>query len=383
MKKGFYLRILFFLLITILILSGCQDKNHMEHEDSNNHSQIKVQQENRSNQSSLNRSVTPLSVDMNTFQFIIGWLNEYEILIYDFFDQQAHLSSYHVLTGETDEFLSIDDRIITAQLSPSRNYLFIHTSRSPYEAQLDIYDTQTKEKVSGTTIESREIHYTWNPHNEKKILITAFYEDWTYTMYIFDFNQETLTPIEVPQPFATWCGESDLLILNWNVNEPDLTAPLVKISGGEQKPVLDGEEFFHFDGTKNVFLGLKAEKESPVMGEMTVYNTELKKLFSSPINLLANYSGWVTPFYELINENLLFIIEPKSSGIADNYQEGFQFVKWNLPAGEKEVVVELEDYGPVDCSPKGEICLVGYQKEKIVNLIEKKIEPFLIFSEEN
>ena len=120
--------------------------------DSDNHSQIKVQQENRSNQSSLNRSVTPLSVDMNTFQLVIGWLNEYEILIYDFFDQQAHLSSYHVLTGETDEFLSIDDRIITAQLSPSRNYLFIHTSRSPYEAQLDIYDTPTKEKVSGTTI---------------------------------------------------------------------------------------------------------------------------------------------------------------------------------------------------------------------------------------
>ena len=47
-----------------------------------------------------------------------------------FLMEQAHLSSYHVLTGETDEFLSIDDRIITAQLSPSRNYLFIHTSQS-------------------------------------------------------------------------------------------------------------------------------------------------------------------------------------------------------------------------------------------------------------
>ena len=358
--------ILFFFITIIFSLTGCQKNKGIESKPSPS-----------GQSSSLSDSVIPLTVDQQTFQFIIGWLNEREILVYEWLEQEAQLYSYDMTTGERKEFLVLNEPIITARLSPSRDYLLIHSSPIPHEAHLQVFQTTIKEEIASVTVPSSEIAYEWNPFSEENILVTAFYEDWTYTTYVFDFSSKKLTEVNLPQPFATWLDHTDFLILNWSWDEPVLSAPLVKITPDGEEVLFGGEEFIHFQGKNDLFLGIQSEKQDLTGGDLFVYNHDLEELFSFSLPLLTNFSGWEIPFYDLLPGEELLIIEPYTGGEFDLYDEGFLLAKRN--GSIEEVILDDVNNGPIACSPDGTWCLTGHQFEKIIYIEERKIEPFLIF----
>lgn len=363
--------ILIFLFIMIFPLTSCQGKEGMQN--------VPSPSVHHRDRPSLTDSVTPLTVDKNTFQFIVGWLNEREILLYELREHHAYLSSYNVITGNRTDFFVFEEPIITAQLSPSRNYLLIHSSPTPYEAELNIFRTPTKEKIATVTIPSSEITYEWNPYSESKIFVTAFQEDWSYSTYVFEFLAENLIELDLSQPFAIWFDESALLILNWDWDEPNLSAPLVKVTQAGEEDLFPEEEFIHFQGKNNVFLGIQADKANLSSGEVTVFDKNLQKQLSFSIPLLTNFSGWEIPFYEILPGPILLMIEPNTGGEADIYNDGFRIVKRDF--SEEEVLLENMDNGPLVCAPDGKLCLTGYQLQNIIRIDEKTIKPFLIFQE--
>ncbi len=373
MRKSFVKIALLFLFIILIPLAGCHGKTGEKNEPSPSAHQHTFP--------SPIDSVAPLEVDQHTFQFIIGWLSERELLIYEWLDQQAVISSYHVTSGDRKKYLVLDEPVISANLSPSKTFLLIHTAPSPIEAELSIFQTTTQEKIAAIHIPSSEIYYEWNPFNERKIFVTAFYEDWTYTNYIYEWYTESLNEIQLSQPFATWMAEDILIILDWNWEEPSLSAPLVKVSPEGKETVLPGEEFFHFQGKRSVFIGIQATKENLTRGEMIVFDYHLNKQLSFSLPLLTNFSGWEIPFYEILPGPVLMLIEPNTGGEADIYDGGFRLIKRNLRTGEEEVVLEDIENGPLLCSPEGKLCLNGYQSQNIIYTDGKKLEPFLIFRE--
>ncbi len=58
-----------------------------------------------------------------------------------------------------------------------------------------------------------------------ELFVSSFYEDWTYSSYVLNPDEQTMETLDFPQPFAQWASENDLMFFDWDKEEPALTAP--------------------------------------------------------------------------------------------------------------------------------------------------------------
>ena len=62
-------------------------------------------------------------------------------------------------------------------------------------------------------------------YHESEILISKFKEDWTFQVFLMDFERKVTKELSLPQPFLKWTGENQLAYLNWDNNNQKLFAP--------------------------------------------------------------------------------------------------------------------------------------------------------------
>lgn len=373
-----------FILIFIVfsLLTGCQEEDLQTQPSvsSNSEKPSSDQAIEKRNNGHSDRKTLPLELKEDQFEFMIGWLNNETILYCENLNGAYVISSYHIYTGEKEEMYTSELPIIQAVLSPSKTKILIHTSPTIYEADVKIVSLQNDKLIFHDIIESSEISFTWNGYDESKIFAVAFYDDWSFSTYILNIEEQTRAETKVPYPFAIWQNSNSLLTLDWDHESPETTAPILSITNGESESVLNDRNFYFLYGWEGLFLAISLNKFDDSLTDFNFYNEKLELIQTIQFPYLTEYSSWEIPRFNLVADDMFFIVAPKTSGEADNYDGGFDLIKIDLKDGSQDILIENVANEPIQSSPDGNLILYGYQYEHVINVNNKNIERILIFN---
>ncbi|KIY22313.1 hypothetical protein [Mesobacillus subterraneus] len=382
MKKHVYQTIhtrwiVFIIASTAFLLSGCsQQQDVFLHKDAR-HSLDRLKE--TPELSFMASEVIPIQDNKNEeFNKASGWLNNTEILyISNSIENTSVLYSYNLLTGQAELLFQSSLPIITAEISPKKDKIMIHSSASA-EGVLTVINLSGKELYSGK-MESYELIFEWNPFNDDLLIVSAFTEEWDFSTFLLDLKQNSLKSIQLPEPFVKWISEDMLVYQQWGKNELALNAPLksFSLSGNPSRTLF--ENVYQFDSIGNYLLTIEAGEESTSgMGLYTFTKNGVQKATSFPVPLLTDFSGWIVPFYDSTEDGEVFLyLRAKRQGEADLYADGFELVRYHVEDNKEEIIFSELANEPLSCSPSGEMCLYGFQLEKVLNMATREINQLI------
>lgn len=355
------------------ILSGCSQLLDVSLHKDASHSLDRIKE--TPGISFLGSEVIPIKLGVQEeFSKASGWLSNTEILyISNKNESSSILYSYSLITGQSTMLYKSGQPIITAEISPKKDKVMIHSSASE-EGVLTVIDLSGKELYSGK-IESYELTFEWNPFNDDLLIVSAFTEEWDFNTYLLDLKENSLKELQLPEPFVRWISEDMLVYQQWDENEISLKAPLksFSISGNHSKTLF--EDVYQFDSLGKYLLTIEvAEGENPGLGLYTFTREGIHSAGSLTAPLLTSFSGWVVPFYDLMDDGKAFMyLRAKEQGEADLYEGGFDLMKYQFGEDKEEMVFSELANEPLSCSPSGEMCLYGFQLERVMNIDTKEI----------
>ena len=87
----------------------------------------------------------------------------------------------------------------------------MHTSDHPNSAVIKVVEVADGTVQHQVEIDSTELAIEWNRGNPEKILFTAFHEDWSFDLFVFNGHDDSLSIIELDDPFPKWAGENTIM----------------------------------------------------------------------------------------------------------------------------------------------------------------------------
>ncbi|MEH7109501.1 hypothetical protein [Bacillus sp. JJ1764] len=367
-RYKFNIHAIIILVIFTLLLTSCASKDPVKPKIS-----AKNEKSNTSVMSGENSWKLPIKIPSGEFYKVAGWASNEQFVYITNQGQTSNVYLYQLSTGKSELIYQSDSPIVTAQISPSQKYILVQSSPTSYEGIVTIIDLKGKVKRQ-ETIACYELAFEWNPYNENEIIVEKFNEDWTFALYLLKINSEPMIQLDLPQPFTKWLADSRLAYLKWDENNPKLFAPLAvkDLNTGEEKTLFT--EVMQISTFKNLLMTITVEKKDQSEAVYSFYNKELEKVYMFSIPQLSKYSDWLVPFYDYSEKKGQFItLEPKTSGEADTYMDGFNLVSYKLQPANKKTILEGLKNEPLSFSPSGEFLLYGNSFEKIISVNTKKI----------
>ncbi len=353
--KGFFLILAF----SFLLLAGCQKDDDSEFEKDGDAAP--------ENSVESKKELVPIEVNDGQFSGISGWLSNEKVVYTVSKGNTSDIYEYNLYSGEKSLLYTSELPIVDVLISPDEKNLFIHTSVSTYEGLLTVIDLQGK-VLNSQSLTAAELTYTWNPYDSNLILISAFSEDWTFTPYLMNIEEESLSELTLNEPFVHWLNSEEVVYLDWSSENPALFAPLVKhsIFIDQNETILD--HIFQVKGFDQGVMTISAENGKMDEAVYTFMTEQFEVLSSFSVPQLTNYSDWLIPYSDFIGNESFLSFQPLHSSEADLYQDGFQLINTKLSSGEKEILLENAENEPLSCSPDGKACLYGYYFEKLIHL---------------
>ncbi|MBM4762286.1 hypothetical protein [Bacillus sp. B15-48] len=359
--------VIFILLIAIIILSGCIKEKTSHPQPSLNHD-FQYDKETPGA-----KEIFPITNMQGVFSEVSGWIDNERILYVMNRSEGSFIHMYHLSTGESELLYESEYPIVNTMISPTKDQVLIHSSPSSYVGEIKIISIDGV-LLYETRVDSFELEFSWNQENENEILVTAFYEDWTFSSFILNSKEQNIIEIELSQPFILWPVEDDILYLNWDTSDLTLHAALVKesITYGEKQEIVSSAHFI--DSSRDFIIAVQTNIREPENAMYTIFNKEFEQVSLFKVNQLSQFSGWLVPYFDLIDSKQIILqFRPQSSGDADLYMNGFRLIEFSLMDGQEEVVFSDLENAPISCSPNGGLCLYGYQFEKLIDVKQKNI----------
>ncbi|MCM3665562.1 hypothetical protein M3204_14190 [Mesobacillus subterraneus] len=370
--RATFLMSLFFILSTsAFLLTGCSPKPDGAYHGGAKHSLNRVKE--TPSPSFLGAEIIPIQSDGEEFYKAAGWLNDSSILYIANKGEGSLLYSYNLATGKSTLLFESEVPIISAEASPGKKMVMIHSAVSN-EGILTIIDPRGK-KLHSTNIDSYELNFEWNPFNEELILISAFTEEWDFSSYLWNLRENDLQEINLSEPFVRWISKEELVYQKWDEEGIALQAPLYSVSLNDNQPAEIEDDVFQFDSLSGYLLTVKIDEQAnPQTAQYTVYGKGINPAASFDAPVLTSFSGWVVPFYDLMEEGQDFLyLRALHNGEADIYQEGFDLIRFNLGSKTEDLIFSGLANEPISCSPSSKMCLYGFQLEKVLNIDTKEI----------
>ncbi|MET3318287.1 UNVERIFIED_ORG: hypothetical protein ABIC97_001379 [Peribacillus simplex] len=356
---------------TILLISACEPSKDLSkpvNDTEKEHSQ--------SNQeTSLSTLKIPAS-KTEKIEAIYGWLDSKTILysVKQEGNDLSQLMVWNLETNDTSIFYQPSFALSEVSISPAGTHILVSSFTSSGKASIAILD-QTGNPLYSVAIPAYELTYEWNSYQDGMLFLSSFNEDWTYSSYVLNPEEQTMETLDFPQPFAQWSSEKELMFLDWNREEPALTAPLERKAlndDGVESLMLD---VIHFKKMKQALMTIQVETEKQDRGTYAFYDQTNKPIHSFSLPLLKSFSDWVIPSYDFIEKNKEFItFIPNESKDVDQYDGRFTLTKLNWEKGTQEELMKDMENEPLSCSLDGSLCLYGYQFEKIIDMKTHQIQ---------
>jgi hypothetical protein len=312
--------------------------------------------------------------DQEEFYQSAGWLSDSEILyISNKGESSSLLYSYNLGSGKAKLLYRSTQPIITSVPSPDKTKVLVHSAASD-KGILTIIDLTGKELYS-SSIQSHELTFEWNRFDENLLVVTAFTEEWDFSSYLLDLRDNNMKELILPEPFVRWISKDTLVYQEWDEEGMSLEAPLLSVSLKENKTETLLEDVYQFDSGGPYLITVKVnQEENQETGMYTIFKDGDKPVANITAPLLTSFSGWVIPFYDLIENGKAFIyLRAKGHGEADVYDDGYNLMRYHFDSKKEEVILTEMENEPLSCSPSGKLCLYGFQFEKVLNIETKEI----------
>lgn len=366
--KFFFISALLFVMTGMVW--GCSNNQFSHPNVGSSHNPIKKEEP---GVSFFGEEIMPITEVEGSFSEVAGWLSDDTILYITNLNKGSNLYTYHLSSGASSLFYQSDVPVVSADISPLRDKVFIHAAPTSYQAEVIVVDIKG-ETLSQAKIDSFELAYEWNLENEEEVLLSAFNEDWSYNTYVLDIPKGSLTELNLPEPFVVWPKAKEMLYLKWDETGLNLNAPLIKRNLDTKKEDTLMNSVHHIDSSKEYILAVSTSERDSEHSIYSILNKEFERISEFEVHHLTAFSSWLVPFYDFIDRDQTFIyLHPIRSGEADLYDEGFVLTEYSFETKKgKQLVSDLENE-PISCSPNGALCLYGYQFEKVIDLKEKEI----------
>lgn len=353
-------RIIPILSIVLLILLGCSEKEDAV-SDKTEEDVIDVETEEIVVSKEL---IQKLNTHAEGFLFVADWLSDEEILFVEKEEDIYFVKSFNVYSGEVNILYEDSTIIVDVLVHPSKEKILIHTTDSPSSATVKIISLNgfVEHEI---TVESSELEIEWNDINPSLVLFTAFYDDWTYDVFFYDGHTDNFHLITLDDPFPKWLGTKKIIVSKSSDEGEklylhDLLSDEDHYSGFN--------DVVHYDTYQDVF----------IIGQM-VEGEEMKfSLVSEDLLVLSNWvipaphinGEWLVPEIDWQSKELLMISSAQMEG-KQVFSNGFyRLIK--VDKATPKVLVEKVPEGPVSCSPSGNLCLVGFAFDRLIDIENKE-----------
>lgn len=358
--------------ISVFVFCGCSGNKKIKFHQESLHDYLPLTKESPTG-SFIGAEVTPLAtIPKGEWNHIAGWLTNAMIIYVTDVGDGGNLYTYHLYSGKSELLFEVDDPIVEVVISPSKEYILIHTAPTTYSGHITVIDMQGTELFQAE-VESFELSFQWNIFDENEIFISSFNEDWSFQANIVQIDKQKMIPIQISDPFPQWMAQDVLAFLQWDVDEPSLTAPLVSYQINNQEERVISPQVIEFFSFRDYLLTVNINEQEN-LATYTFLHKQKKEnqLFEAP--LLTRFSGWLVPFYTMNeSDQLFYTFRSIRSADADLYGDKFQLVTYDLKSNEEEIGFEGLDNEPILLSPDGKNILYGYQFEKMIQLESKKV----------
>jgi hypothetical protein len=322
----------------------------------------------------LGMDIQPIQPGDEEFHKAAGWLTNGSILyITNNNGDGSSLYSYTLGSGKSEILYKSAIPIVTAEISPDKERILVHKAVSN-KGVLTIIDLEGKE-IYSANIESYELNFEWNPFNHDLIAVSAFTEDWDFKTFLLDLKQNKMIEHEIPEPFIRWVSDHEFAYQEWEEGSMTLQAPVKIVSFKDNKSERSLDSVYLFDTLGKFLLTVAIENENELhRAQYTLYSEGLKQVASFDAPLLTSFSGWLVPFYDLMDDGKYFLyLRALHEGEADIYEDGFELVRYELDTQEEEVILTGLNNENISCSPSGNLCLYGFQLERVINMDSKEM----------
>ena len=300
------------------------------------------------------------------FAGIYDWLDTENVLVIQTLSDYSVVQSFNIFSGEITELYRSLYPIAQLEINNVRD-IAIHEATSTFDGSIVIIGEEGKVK-DRWTFQSNELFFTWNEYNPDLIMVTTFLEDWSFESYLINTNEEVMEKVSAPNPFLYWFTSDELGYLDWDLNDPKLSAPLYKFSyeENEHKLLLENTVSFHKQGGYLLAIQIDNDNFSDLSTSIIDYlSMETKAQYVLPT--LTMYSTIVPPHVDYNGEqNEFYIIMPYESGSLDSYEGEFKLVSLS-ENGEMQTLLNQVENKPFKLSPDGNFALFGYQLEQIID----------------
>lgn len=299
----------------------------------------------------------------SVFHFVGDWLTDTKILYVEKNGNVYQVNYFDIETGESG-FLYEDESFITDIIvHPTKEYILIHTSNQSDAAILKVLTTDGT-VIHEMEIASTELSVNWNTVDPQKILITAFHEDWSFDIFVFDGHDENLFIANIDDPFPKWAGADQVASIVYAEHALDGgTLQFLNVSNN-RITFSDSEDIVYFDAFGDRLFTAKAPVNELFTFSISSLDGTLISEWQMPA--VSNYSEWVIPEVEWIDENHMLFKGAQKGGQLDEIGQAFSLYTWTEEGN--STVMEGMGAEPLKCSPSGKYCLSGYTSE---DLIEK------------
>ncbi|WP_040758118.1 hypothetical protein [Sporosarcina newyorkensis] len=307
-------------------------------------------------------SVKTLKTSEENLRFVAGWLDDMNIAYVDHHDAEDRLQVFNLKTGEIHTIYTDASIISEVLIHRSKKQLLVKTSDTSTEANMTVIDTEGQ-VLDELTVESSELEIQWNDAEASKLLISAFREDWSYQVFLYDMNEKSLEPIELTDPFPQWMGEDQLVYLEGS------TIVKESLQTSERSELVSEVNSFHASSEQLV---VEIPDEEQTRFTVLDANGEEKHTWQ------AEHSSETIEDVEFIDDDNIIM----STNLSSDNQEGMSTMVQVID-GEaiKRYDPEVEG-GLLNCSPDGGACLVGYRMDTLIDLQTGKTTQWLQVDEE-
>jgi hypothetical protein len=370
--RAAFAMLLFVILFTsALSLSGCSQTYDSSVHAEAKHSLNRLKE--APGTSFLGDAIVPIQAKEEEFYKAAGWLSNTSILYITNHGEGSRLYSYNIGSGKGNMLYKSELPIITAEISPDKEKILIH-SASANSGNLTIIQTDGEEYFT-TEIESYELSFEWNPYNTDMVAVSAFTEDWDFNVYLLDLVEKQLKSIALPEPFVRWISADELVYQDWGEQSMSLQAPLkmISVSDGKTKKLFDN--VYQVDTIGKFLITIKVDEiGDPETAQYTAYAPGLEFAASFNAPALTSFSGWLVPFYDVMKDGKgILYLRAQHKGEADIYQDGFDLMRLDVGSQKEDLIFSGLANEPLSCSPSGDMCLSGFQFEKVLNIATKEI----------
>ncbi|BAQ11368.1 hypothetical protein OXB_2897 [Bacillus sp. OxB-1] len=356
-------------IATTLWLAGCKGEPVEQAEESPVITEPPEQQVEE-----VNRNLHQLDVDLESFHFVADWLSDEEVVYVEKKEDLYEVKTFNMTTGAIETIYEDPSIIIDVLIHPSKEFLLIHTSDNPLSATVKILSMEgtVEDEI---VVESSELGIEWNDSDPYQILLTAFHEDWSFDLFLYDGHENYLELVELEDPFPKWFGKNSIAFSH--VEDHALDGGTIQIydpATGNQRD-LELSDIVYFDTYRDSLLVVRIDEKDEAVYTWMETDGTIRHQWKLPA--VSNYSEWVISEIAWVADDELFLISPETGGLIDELQSPMQLIQ--MKGRQQKVVAEDVEAVLPRCSPSGKRCLTGFTSETLIHTETGEKEAWLLF----